>query len=422
MAKTVVITGGPTFTIPVDFLSLVDSGALGAGSNGNGTAFAHQPSISGLTPGATVNLQVGVAGGWQGNYTNPGTADTWFITPSTLYAQGAASTGPGNAAECVPSVGANSGGGYSYLTGGGGAGGPRGPGENGTPSNGGAGDSGYGGAGGAVGLFGSSGSPGSPGHPGGNGGNGGNGHNGAAGQNGSEWIDVNGVPWGPGGGGGPGGAGGNGGPGGAGTTGGPGGSDVGGTGGNGGSGGNGGPGGYGAGGGRGGDKGDAGAGGSPGGVNGGFGIVGGVGADGGGLIYFTYNSSYGIPSVTGISPASGSVFGNLPVTITGTNFEPGATVMFGSTAATGVVVVSLTQITCLSPAGTGIVDVVVTNPGVGSSAVNVSDEFDYSVLPPQATVNFGASAFAVPVSAGFTPWNGFATPVWVDNQGQWRIG
>ena len=49
------------------------------------------------------------------------------------------------------------------------------------------------------------------------------------------------------------------------------------------------------------------------------------------------------------------------MTITGTNFAAGATVTFGSTAATNVVVVSSTTITATTPAGSaGAVTVTVT--------------------------------------------------------------
>ena len=52
------------------------------------------------------------------------------------------------------------------------------------------------------------------------------------------------------------------------------------------------------------------------------------------------------------------------MTITGTNFAAGATVTFGGTAATNVVVVSSTSITATTPAGSaGAVTVTVTNPG-----------------------------------------------------------
>ena len=64
------------------------------------------------------------------------------------------------------------------------------------------------------------------------------------------------------------------------------------------------------------------------------------------------------------------------MTITGRNFAPGATVMFGSNRATGVVVVSSTEITATSPAGSGTVDVVVTTSR-GSSAVSPADRFTY---------------------------------------------
>ena len=58
------------------------------------------------------------------------------------------------------------------------------------------------------------------------------------------------------------------------------------------------------------------------------------------------------PTVSGISPASGTTAGGTPVTITGTGFLAGATVSFGGTAATGVTVASSTSITATAPAHT----------------------------------------------------------------------
>ena len=55
---------------------------------------------------------------------------------------------------------------------------------------------------------------------------------------------------------------------------------------------------------------------------------------------FTYVAS---PTVTSVSPNTGSTAGGTAVTITGTNFAAGATVTFGATAATNVVVVSSTS-------------------------------------------------------------------------------
>ena len=51
------------------------------------------------------------------------------------------------------------------------------------------------------------------------------------------------------------------------------------------------------------------------------------------------------PTVSSVSPNSGSTAGGTAVTITGTNYAAGATVTFGSTAATNVVVVNSTTIT-----------------------------------------------------------------------------
>src|SRR5262249_51493424 len=70
------------------------------------------------------------------------------------------------------------------------------------------------------------------------------------------------------------------------------------------------------------------------------------------------------PTVGTVSPNNGPVAGGTAVTIAGANFVTGATVTFGSAAATSVVVVNSTTITATAPAGTaGTVTVTVTNPG-----------------------------------------------------------
>jgi hypothetical protein len=73
-----------------------------------------------------------------------------------------------------------------------------------------------------------------------------------------------------------------------------------------------------------------------------------------------------LPTVTGLSPSTGSAVGGTTVTITGTDFTGATAVKFGTTAATGVVVVSATTITAVAPAGTGVVDLTVTT-GAGTS-------------------------------------------------------
>jgi hypothetical protein len=128
-----------------------------------------------------------------------------------------------------------------------------------------------------------------------------------------------------------------------------------------------------------------------------------------------------VPAVTGISPPSGSSGGGTTVTITGTNLSGGMIVHFGALLATNVTVVSSTQITAVSPAGTGTVDVTVTGPG-GVSAISSADQFTYSnvplvtsITPPAAplaggtTVTIIGSNFtgATAVTFGTTPATSF---------------
>ncbi len=93
---------------------------------------------------------------------------------------------------------------------------------------------------------------------------------------------------------------------------------------------------------------------------------------------FTYTAS---PTLTSVSPSSGPVAGGTAVTITGTNFVTGATVMFGSAAATNVSVVNSTTITATTPAGSaGAATVKVTNSSGQSGSV--ASAFTYVVGQP----------------------------------------
>ncbi len=105
------------------------------------------------------------------------------------------------------------------------------------------------------------------------------------------------------------------------------------------------------------------------------------------------------PTVTGVSPASGSTAGGQHVTITGTGFAAGATVTVGGQAATSVQVDSGTQITATTPAHpAGVADVVVTTIG-GSSVTSAADRYTYvtPVSPPTVT---GLSPASGPTSGG----------------------
>ncbi|MDO9327079.1 MAG: IPT/TIG domain-containing protein [Methanoregula sp.] len=97
------------------------------------------------------------------------------------------------------------------------------------------------------------------------------------------------------------------------------------------------------------------------------------------------------PTVTGISPASGASDAVVGVTITGTNFESGATAKlmragYPSISATGVSVSSATSIGCtfnLKSADEGSYNVMVTNPG-GQSDTRTG-AFSIGQAPPIIT-------------------------------------
>ncbi|MCP5070821.1 MAG: hypothetical protein GY946_30010, partial [bacterium] len=69
------------------------------------------------------------------------------------------------------------------------------------------------------------------------------------------------------------------------------------------------------------------------------------------------------PTLTSIAPMQGSAAGGTLVTLTGTEFLFDTAVTFGGTDATAITFVNSTTVTCLAPAGTGTVDVVVTVAG-----------------------------------------------------------
>jgi plastocyanin len=87
------------------------------------------------------------------------------------------------------------------------------------------------------------------------------------------------------------------------------------------------------------------------------------------------------PNPTGVAPATGASAGGTNVTITGTDFQPNATVTIGGTAATNVNVVNANTITATTPAHTaGTFDIVVTNPD--STAGTLSPGFTFVVINP----------------------------------------
>lgn len=101
------------------------------------------------------------------------------------------------------------------------------------------------------------------------------------------------------------------------------------------------------------------------------------------------------PTVAAVVPNSGFTSGGILITITGANFQDGATVTIGGSAATGVSFVAADTLTATVPAhAAGAVDVVVTNPD--GLTGTLAGGFTFLVIPPPAvasvTPNFGPTA------------------------------
>jgi hypothetical protein len=111
---------------------------------------------------------------------------------------------------------------------------------------------------------------------------------------------------------------------------------------------------------------------------------------------FTYSAP--VPSVTGLSPSSGTNAGGTSVTITGSGFTGASAVYFGSVAATSFSVTSDTQITATSPAEpAGTVDIIVQTPYGGASATSSADNFTFVGAVPSVT---GVTPAAGPTGGG----------------------
>ncbi len=89
------------------------------------------------------------------------------------------------------------------------------------------------------------------------------------------------------------------------------------------------------------------------------------------------------PALISVSPTSGAISGGQTVTINGSGFEPGDTVAFGSSLASGVRFIGPTQLTAVTPPGlAGVVSVTVTNPTGPSSTVSAA--YMYTAAAPEA--------------------------------------
>ncbi|WP_278536250.1 IPTL-CTERM sorting domain-containing protein [Delftia acidovorans] len=120
---------------------------------------------------------------------------------------------------------------------------------------------------------------------------------------------------------------------------------------------------------------------------------------------FTYLPA---PTVTSVSPNFGPQAGGTSVTITGTDLSGATAVLFGATTATSYVVNSATQITAISPAGTGTVDVRVTTVG-GTSAISGADQFSYLATPTITSISHTAGPQAGGTAVNITGTNFIGT-------------
>jgi hypothetical protein len=141
---------------------------------------------------------------------------------------------------------------------------------------------------------------------------------------------------------------------------------------------------------------------------------------------FTYADP--APTVTGVSPDTGSAAGGDTVTITGTGFTTASDVSFGGISAS-FTVNNDGSITATTPAASadGTIDVTVTNFG-GTSATSTSDQFTYADAAPTVTgvsPNTGSAAGGDTVTitgTGFTTasdvsFGGISASFTVNNDG-----
>lgn len=105
---------------------------------------------------------------------------------------------------------------------------------------------------------------------------------------------------------------------------------------------------------------------------------------------YTYQAA---PTISSINVSAGALSGGTAISITGTGFLSGATVLIGGTSATSVVVNSSTSISCVTPAhAAGLVSIVVTN--TDSQFGTGSNLYTYQVAPTVTSVSPTAGALA----------------------------
>jgi hypothetical protein len=92
------------------------------------------------------------------------------------------------------------------------------------------------------------------------------------------------------------------------------------------------------------------------------------------------------PTVSAVSPSSGPPGGGTLVNLAGTGLADATGISFNNTAAETYLINSDTSVTATSPAGTGVVDITVTNE-TGTSPISSADEFSYAAAPSVSAVS-----------------------------------
>jgi hypothetical protein len=92
------------------------------------------------------------------------------------------------------------------------------------------------------------------------------------------------------------------------------------------------------------------------------------------------------PTVRAISPGAGPLGGGTLVNLTGTGLADATGISFNNTAAEAFLINSDTSATATSPAGTGMVDITVTNE-TGASPITSADEFTYDAAPTVTAIS-----------------------------------
>jgi alpha-tubulin suppressor-like RCC1 family protein len=117
--------------------------------------------------------------------------------------------------------------------------------------------------------------------------------------------------------------------------------------------------------------------------------------------YYSFAYSPPPPTVTSVEPVEGPQAGDTSVAIEGTEFTGATAVKFGEASAVNFRILSDTEILATSPAGSGTVDVTVTN-AVGTSATSAADHYTYVHTAAEDLPDFGQCVKVSNAKGAFT--------------------